>query len=170
MKMIAGKRSIKLSCLIIIITHCFVGISQTDFDLSDTSFSIGQKYELNEISFYLHGNDRIPEECKAELDSVAKFLLNHTYLTVEISTHTDSRGKDSSNIMISQSRAEWLRNYIIQHGIDPNRIIAKGYGESEPIITEKEINKYRNTDKDRFNQLHERNRRSELKIIKIDAL
>ena len=156
--------------MLIVITNSVIGWSQSNFDLSDTSFKIGQKYELKEMRFYLHGNDRIPKECKPELDSVVKFLQNHAQLTVEISTHTDSRGKDSSNIVISQMRAEWLRNYIVKQGIDPNKIIAKGYGESEPIISEKEIYMYRETDKDKFNQLHQRNRRSELKIVKIDGI
>jgi len=66
-------------------------------------------------------------------------------------------------------RAEWLRNYIINQGIDPIRIIAKGHGESEPIIPEEEIKKYLKTDKEMVDRLHQRNRRSELKVIKIDA-
>ena len=147
----------------------FTGNAQSNFNLSDTLFSIGQKYELKEIRFYFEGNDRIANESKNELDSVAYFLKRNPHLIVEISTHTDSRGSANSNLMLSQSRSEWLRNYIIQQGVNPKNISAKGYGESEPIIQEEEINKYRNSDKDEYKRLHQRNRRTELKIMEIDA-
>ncbi|MEO0232818.1 MAG: OmpA family protein, partial [candidate division WOR-3 bacterium] len=48
--------------------------------------------------------------------------------------HTDSIGSDSYNMSLSQARAEAVRSYLItRHGIDPARLIARGYGETMPI-------------------------------------
>lgn len=52
---------------------------------------------------------------------------------IEISGHTDSRGSDDYNLRLSQSRASSVMNYLINNGIDPNRLRAVGYGETNPI-------------------------------------
>lgn len=50
---------------------------------------------------------------------------------VEIASHTDSRGSDSSNRDLSQRRAQAVTNYLISKGINPSRIVSNGYGESQ---------------------------------------
>ena len=64
-------------------------------------------------------------------------------ITIELSSHTDSRGKDAYNQALSQRRAQSAVDYIISKGIDKARITAKGYGESRPVIkdakTEEEL-------------------------------
>ncbi len=52
---------------------------------------------------------------------------------VEIGGHTDSQGSDTYNLRLSESRANAVRNYLIQRGVEATRLIAKGYGESMPI-------------------------------------
>jgi outer membrane protein OmpA-like peptidoglycan-associated protein len=52
-----------------------------------------------------------------------------------IEVHTDNTGGERFNLKMSQKRAEQLRAALIQRGISPKRIIAKGYGETQPIAT-----------------------------------
>ncbi|MFT4622199.1 MAG: outer membrane protein OmpA-like peptidoglycan-associated protein, partial [Myxococcota bacterium] len=54
---------------------------------------------------------------------------------VEIAGHTDSRGSDAMNLSLSQSRAESVRTYLISKGVTPDRLVAKGYGETTPIAS-----------------------------------
>lgn len=69
------------------------------------------------------------------LDEVVRFLNqpHNRTLRYEVGGHTDSRGSDRHNLRLSQARAESVRNYLIQHGIDPARLTARGYGETQPI-------------------------------------
>lgn len=55
-------------------------------------------------------------------------------MVVEIGSHTDNRGTAKFNLNLSQNRADATRSYILEQGISKKRIIAKGYGESVPIV------------------------------------
>ena len=52
---------------------------------------------------------------------------------IEIAEHTDSRGSDSYNLQLSHQRAEAIKVYMIERGVDENALTAVGYGESRPI-------------------------------------
>lgn len=68
-------------------------------------------------------------------DSLASIMKENPSIKVEISGHTDTRGSNSYNKKLSQSRAESVRNYLIkEHNISANRIIAVGYGEERPMV------------------------------------
>ena len=54
-------------------------------------------------------------------------------MTVEIRGHTDNVGRASSNLKLSERRANSVRNWLINKGVDPNRVVAKGYGEQNPL-------------------------------------
>lgn len=54
---------------------------------------------------------------------------------IHIEGYTDSRGMESYNLDLSQRRADAVRDYLIDHGISPSRIIARGYGEAEPVAS-----------------------------------
>jgi OOP family OmpA-OmpF porin len=54
-------------------------------------------------------------------------------MSVEIRGYTDNVGRASSNLALSERRANSVRNWLINKGVDPNRIVAKGYGEQNPI-------------------------------------
>ncbi len=56
-------------------------------------------------------------------------------LIVEISGHTDSRGSDSYNLELSDKRSEAVVDYLIDSGIDPERLKFQGYGETKPVNT-----------------------------------
>lgn len=69
------------------------------------------------------------------LDTVAQVLRDFPEIMVEVQGHTDSRGRDSHNLRLSQARAESVREYLIRVGIAPERLSAHGYGETQPIET-----------------------------------
>jgi outer membrane protein OmpA-like peptidoglycan-associated protein len=80
------------------------------------------------------GKARILPSSRPALEKAAQILRQHPRLRVEIQGHTDSVGSESYNLRLSRARANAVRQYLIQHfKIDPKRLIAKGYGESQPI-------------------------------------
>ena len=78
----------------------------------------------------------IKAESHAILDEVATLLGKFEYVTrVEIQGHTDSRGEADYNMQLGQSRAEAVRDYLMGKGVAPQRLVAKGYGESQPVAS-----------------------------------
>lgn len=89
---------------------------------------------------------------------LADLMKKNPTIIVELGSHTDSRGSDEYNESLSQKRANAARYFLVDQGIDPTRIKAKGYGESQPS----------NCCMDGQNcseEEHQRNRRTEFKII-----
>ncbi len=62
-------------------------------------------------------------------------------LVIELGAHTDMQGNAEQNDILSQKRAESVVDYLIARGIDPGRLVAKGYGERAPRLLEKTISK-----------------------------
>jgi outer membrane protein OmpA-like peptidoglycan-associated protein len=70
------------------------------------------------------------------LDNVASILKGHPELkAVRIEGHTDSQGDDTSNLKLSQARAEAVRDYLVKKGVEAGRLTPLGYGEARPIAT-----------------------------------
>ncbi len=68
------------------------------------------------------------------LDAVLEVLNKNTDIKLEIQGHTDSRGSDAYNKSLSDQRAAAVRKYLVSRGIDPARLVSKGYGEEQPIV------------------------------------
>lgn len=68
------------------------------------------------------------------LDSIVQWLKENPTVKVRIEGHTDTRGSRWYNKRLSQARANAVREYLIQHGIDPKRLVAVGYGEERPVV------------------------------------
>jgi OOP family OmpA-OmpF porin len=68
------------------------------------------------------------------LDAVVQVLNDNPKITLEIQGHTDNVGGQAYNQKLSESRAASVRQYLAAHGIDPNRLISKGYGLAQPIV------------------------------------
>ncbi len=73
------------------------------------------------------------------LQGLIKTLDENETIIIELASHTDSRGTDESNDILSQKRAESVVNYLIDRGIDPDRLVAKGYGERVPRRLAKDV-------------------------------
>ena len=69
----------------------------------------------------------------AILDEVAQVLYDATEMEVRIEGHTDSQGAASYNLTLSQDRADAVRAYLIERGIEADRLRAVGFGEESPI-------------------------------------
>ncbi|MEO8512686.1 MAG: OmpA family protein [Ignavibacteria bacterium] len=87
---------------------------------------------LNNIYFDFDKSE-LKNESWVELDRVVKFLNDNPNVKIEISAHTDAKGSDDYNLSLSQKRAESVVGYLTSKGIDPSRLIAKGYGEAVPV-------------------------------------
>jgi len=113
-------------------------------------------YEEIEIPGILYDYDKatLRPESKVVIDSLIQFLNYNDNLIIEISSHTDENGSDAYNNKLSQKRAESVVNYLIEGGIPTARLVAKGYGESIPIIKNAE------TEED-----HQKNRRTSFRIL-----
>lgn len=88
---------------------------------------------LQNISFE-SATATLRESSYRELDKVVTLLKNNPNIKLEIGAHTDSRGSDASNLKLSKERAQAALNYILiaaKGSISPERISAKGYGESQ---------------------------------------
>lgn len=69
------------------------------------------------------------------LDEMARGLRENPGLKIEIQGHTDSTGAAAYNEQLSQRRADAVREYLIEHGVSPSQVVARGYGESEPVAS-----------------------------------
>lgn len=72
---------------------------------------------------------------KSELLQLTKLLENNPTMRIQINGHTDNVGTAEENLALSQARAESVRQFLINQGIDANRLKAKGFGESKPIAS-----------------------------------
>ncbi len=76
----------------------------------------------------------IKRESFIALNKVLVVLKTNENMKIEINAHTDSQGNDEYNYELSGKRAEAAKLYLLENGVEPNRVIAKGYGETRPLI------------------------------------
>jgi len=77
----------------------------------------------------------IREDAKPTLNKLAQTMKENPSIKIQLSAHTDCRGNDNYNLDLSQKRAQSVVDYLISLGIAPERLQAKGYGESQPYIS-----------------------------------
>ena len=82
---------------------------------------------------FVTNKDEISPESLSELAAVAKQLATCPAIKTQVEGHTDSVGSDTSNLALSQKRADAVATYMSSQGVAKERISAKGYGESKPI-------------------------------------
>ncbi|MEO6404976.1 MAG: OmpA family protein [Ferruginibacter sp.] len=110
------------------------GYKEIHKDLYLVPIEVGQVFRLNNVFFDFDKFFLRPESF-IELNRVVKFLEDYPNIEIEMSAHTDSRGSDDYNIVLSQNRAKSVMDYILSKGISPLRIVSKGYGETKPVAT-----------------------------------
>ena len=144
-----------------------------EFNIHDTSenrsFKAGQISIFNNLIFDFDKASIRPNS-DSVLIELAIFLKNQPHLVIEIGNHSDCRGSDHYSTNLPEKRAYAVLNRLIELGISEERLRAKGYGESQPyrhqnkLLTPEYINQFKD-DKPKFEQLHQLNRRTEIKII-----
>lgn len=132
-------------------------------DFHSDSFELGDRIIPPDIVFINPGY-RVGDITRDSVRLIAEFLNRHPKLSVEISSHTDSRGSDSMNLALSEYRARTICNLLVEsYGIHPDRIQGKGYGEAVPIVSKNEWDKA--TTKEAKEALHSKNRRFEMLVL-----
>lgn len=98
------------------------------------------------------------------LNKLVDMMVLNDNLSIEINSHTDTRGSDVYNLKLSQARAQSCVNYLISKGIKSERLKPTGYGETKPIISDEEIAKLVPKSEE-FDAAHQKNRRTAFKVI-----
>jgi peptidoglycan-associated lipoprotein len=95
-------------------------------------------YKNKEITldniYYDYNKWDIRPDAEPTLMKLAETLAENPTIKIQLSSHTDCRGKDDYNATLSQKRAESAVNFLISKGIASERLVAKGYGESQPAV------------------------------------
>lgn len=91
---------------------------------------------LRNVFFDVNKFDLKPES-QVELDKVVQLLLDNPTLKIEISGHTDNEGKPADNLTLSINRSKAVVKYLTSKGVQVQRLIAKGYGETKPVADNK---------------------------------
>jgi len=108
---------------------------------------------------YEFNSARLTAESKRIIDNNLLQLMNDKpALNIELRSHTDSRGNDAYNKALSQQRAQSVVNYLVSRGIDRERLVAKGFGESQ--LVNRCSNGVECSEAE-----HQKNRRTEFRII-----
>ena len=111
--------------------------------------------------YYDFNSSYIRNDVKKYLDHVVNFMTQYPSVILQFRSHTDSRGSESYNQLLSQKRANSVVQYLTQQGISPKRLIAKGYGEKK--IRNKCGNFIECSEEE-----HQYNRRTEIRVIGLD--
>ncbi len=140
------------------------GIRESDtihIDLELERFAVDKTFTLQNLYYEFNKADVKPESAKA-LRDLLNLLVDNPKIVVELGSHTDSKGTPEYNRTLSQKRAETVVKFLIKKGVDPKRVVAKGYGETQPIAPNTNADGSDNPEGRRLN------RRTELKIISQD--
>lgn len=95
---------------------------------------VGNKLILKNIVFEF-GKTTLSKESYVELGFAIKVLKENPTMQIEVSGHTDNIGSANSNIKLSTARAKSVVEYFIEKGVNPEQLVSKGYGYSEPIAS-----------------------------------
>lgn len=133
-------------------------------------------------------------DSRDSLNYVFDLLEEYPGMVLKLASHTDSRGTAESNEQLAQERAQSCVDYLVEErGVNPERLIAVGKGENEPRtiymfsdstyvlskpsgdrefeevkLTEEYINQFKESDPEKFERLHQYNRRTEAEVVRMD--
>ncbi len=138
---------------------CFTTL-QRDFELQ----KLEVKFTVEGILYDLDRANIRPDAARILDDSVVAILKEFPRIKIELGSHTDCRATHEYNDTLSQARADSAVEYIVSKGIDPRRIVAKGYGERDLRIKKCSCDR---TDANRVctEEEHQLNRRTTVTII-----
>lgn len=114
--------------------------------------------------FFDLGKSTLRKESFVELNKLQAFLKENSSIKIEIGGHTDTRGDDKANQKLSEDRAKAVYDFLVNGGIDANRLTYKGYGEEKPINSDEKIAQLET--EIAKEKAHQENRRTEYRIVK----
>lgn len=115
-------------------------------------FEPAKSYRLDNVYFDF-GKYTLRPESFAELDELVSYMKWRENEKIEIAGHTDNIGSASDNQKLSEQRAEAIRQYLIKKSVAASRVIAKGYGSTDPVADNSTY------------EGRQRNRRTEVRIL-----
>lgn len=130
--------------------------NKVDVNLYDDLF---KTLGLNPIYFDFD-KSYIRKDAALELTKVYNAMIEHPSMKIDVRSHTDSRGNDTYNMSLSDRRVKSTINWLVKQGISADRLTGRGYGESQLI------NRCSNGVPCSISE-HQKNRRSEFKIIEL---
>jgi OmpA-OmpF porin, OOP family len=98
----------------------------------EIQIELPRTFTLNNVYFET-GSASLTSDSFAELKDLLEYMQLKKSTVIEIAGHTDNVGQPESNLLLSQRRAESVRDYLLRNGIERHRIAAKGYGEEQPV-------------------------------------
>ncbi len=111
---------------------------RTDEELTETEIALVIKYVLFDFDKY-----NIKLEYEQNLNSLAEFMKEHVNFKIEIQGHTDHYGTNSYNQWLGRMRAQSLKSYLTQKGVNAENLTIVSFGESKPIAKTLDIDKSR---------------------------
>ena len=109
--------------------NTLAGVKVNAFGCQDSDAMI-----LRGVNFHTD-SDKLTDDSIAILNRVVNTLKAHPEVKLEVSGHTDSRGDDAYNKKLSERRAIAVMKYLVDHGVEADNLIARGYGEEHPIAS-----------------------------------
>jgi len=103
--------------------------------------------------FFEHNQYKLKPESFSELNRLIKFLKKNPEMKIEIAGHTDNIGTPEYNKKLSQQRANSVKEYLLKNGIESQKLVSEGYGQTKPIQTNETV------------EGRAKNRRVEFKVI-----
>ncbi|WP_020600051.1 OmpA family protein [Spirosoma panaciterrae] len=122
-------------------------------------YGVGDVFQLKNIYYDLN-KFFIRADAAQELDHVLAILKEYPQMQIELRSHTDARATDAYNLRLSENRARAAMDYLVSRGVSANRLVARGYGESE--ILNGCVDGVNCTENE-----HQQNRRTEFKILSV---
>jgi peptidoglycan-associated lipoprotein len=158
-------------------------VKSRDFMVTILLTAMDRPIELPNI-FYDFGKWDLRPESMVSLDKLVETLADNPNVTIELMSHTDSRDTEEYNQDLSQKRAQSVVQYLIEKGVEPERLSPRGYGESSPKVVDAAINaqspflkigtslseQYINTlaNEEQKEIAHQINRRTEFRVMRTD--
>ncbi|MEO0830013.1 MAG: OmpA family protein, partial [Pseudomonadota bacterium] len=84
--------------------------------------------------YFGSGSARLDEASRPLLETLADVVARCPNLLVEVAGHTDSDGSEISNRRLSEERARAVAGFLVETGIEADRLVARGYGEANPVV------------------------------------
>lgn len=119
----------------------FNTIGLTDSKIYEQNFTlapVSKPVSMNNI-FYEFGKWDLTPASEEGLQSLIKLLNDNPNITIELSAHTDMKGDSVFNVQLSEKRAQAVCNYLINNGIERERLTPVGYGKQKPVVADKAL-------------------------------
>lgn len=105
-----------------------------DLDMIGSKFRLNNKAKLSNIYFEFGEYELDPED-KSHLKPLLDAMQEKPKLRIEVSGHTDNIGRPETNLRLSLLRAKSVAQFLVDHNISPDRVEARGYGQTRPMAT-----------------------------------